>query len=340
MIIKEIKLKLKHYKLKNKLQTSNYIHKSRDSWIISIKDDLGNEGFGEASPISIFNNESIIESGYSLDGFKLALSDVNDEIDIEELILLSEVHTLNNPSAAFAIQTALFDLVSKINNKTISGYINQNSSLKLKCNGIYNLTSLDNYNTIKIKCGFRNLFDELELIESLSNKFNNSSFIIDLNQHYDLPKAIRFFKEVEKYNIKYIEQPIDKNNLLDIEELRYHSDIPIALDESVIDLASIEKILDQNAADIFILKPQSLGNYKNINKAIELVRQSNKIPILTCSLEGSIGRFATMHVAAINNIDWTCGLAMEKIYIHEKHSFPHIKDDQFILPKKNGLGML
>jgi len=340
MIIKEIKLELKHYYLKNKLQTSNYIHESRDSWIISIKDDLGNEGFGEASPLQIFNSESNLEAGYSLDGFKLALSDINDEIDIEELMLLSDVHTLNNPSAAFAIQTALFDLVSKVNKKTVSSYINQNSSLKLKCNGIYNLTNLENYSTIKIKCGFRNLFDELELIESLSKKFNNSSFIIDLNQNYDLPKAIRFFKEVEKYNIKYIEQPIDKDNLLDIEELRYHSDIPIALDESVIDITSIEKILDRNAADIFILKPQSLGTYKNINKAIELVKESNKIPILTCSLEGSIGRFATMHIAAINNIDWACGLAMEKIYIHEKHSFPHIKDDQFILPKKNGLGML
>ena len=42
-----------------------------------------------------------------------------DEIDIEELMLLSEVHTLNNPSAAFAIQTALFDLVSKVNKKTM-----------------------------------------------------------------------------------------------------------------------------------------------------------------------------------------------------------------------------
>ena len=85
MIIKEIKLELKHYALKNKLQTSNYVHESRDSWIISIKDDLDKEGFGEASPISIFNNESIIESGYSFHGFKLALSGVNDEIDIEEL---------------------------------------------------------------------------------------------------------------------------------------------------------------------------------------------------------------------------------------------------------------
>ena len=340
MIIKKIKLELKHYDLKNKLQTSNYVHESRDSWIISIKDNLGNEGYGEASPLPIFNNESTIEAGYSLDGFKLALSDVNDEIDIEELMLLSEVHTLNSPSAAFAIQTALFDLISKVNKKTISSYINQNSSLILKCNGIYSLTSLENYNTIKIKCGFRNLFDELELIESLSKKFNNSSFIIDLNQNYDLPKSIRFIKEVEKYNIKYIEQPIDKDNLLDIEELRYHSDIPIALDESVIDLESIEKILDQNAADIFILKPQALGTYKNINKAIKLVKESNKIPVLTCSLEGSIGRFATMHIAAINNIDWACGLAMEKIYIHEKHTFPHIKDGQFILPTKDGLGIL
>ena len=42
------------------------------------------------------------------------------------------------------------------------------------------------------------------------------SLIIDLNESYDLVKAIRFFKEVSKYNIEYIEQPIKQDNIEDL----------------------------------------------------------------------------------------------------------------------------
>ena len=173
-----------------------------------------------ASPIHPFNNESFEESGYCIEGFKLALSNINDDISLDELIILSNVHSLNAPSATFAIQTAIYDLLSKKNNKSLSAFMNKKSLTKVKSNGIYGLTSIKNYKTIKIKCGFRNLYNELELLDKLVNEHNsNISFILDLNQAYDLPKAIRFLKEIERFNIKYVEQPLAQNELEDLEQL-------------------------------------------------------------------------------------------------------------------------
>ena len=340
MIIKNLSLKAANYKMVHSLQSSSFTHDIRNSWIIKVIDNDGFIGYGEASPLPEFNMESFEESGYCLEGFKIALNNIDDEIDLDELIILSNVHTLNAPSASFAIQTALYDLFSKRNNQPFSKFLNSNSLLEIKSNGIYNLTTSKNYKIIKVKCGFRNLYDEIELLDSLvKNNNKDIRFILDLNQAYDLPKAIRFFKEIDRFNIKYIEQPLLKNELEDLEELRYHSNIPIALDESVTNIESINKILDKNAADIFILKPQSIGCFKKLNQAIKLIQSNAKQAVISSSLEGSIGRFSTMHMVAANNITNTCGLALEKIYEHENHIFPNISNGLFKISNKPGLGI-
>ena len=50
---------------------------------------------------------------------------------------------------------------------SLSKYLNPNASSHLEINGLYQLTSHENYKFIKLKCGFRNLYDELELIQKL-----------------------------------------------------------------------------------------------------------------------------------------------------------------------------
>ena len=340
MIIKDISLKVADYQMINNLQSFTFTHSIRSSWIIQITDNDDFIGYGEASPLPMFNIESFEESGYCLEGFKLAVSNIDDDINIEELLILSDIHTSNAPSACFAIQTALYDLSSKKNNKTFSQFINVQSLLRVQSNGLYDLTALNHYKVIKFKAGFRNLYDEIELLENLVAKFDSDiSFIIDLNQAYDLPKAIRFLKEIDRFNIKYIEQPLAKDQLEDLEELRYHSNIPIALDESVSDIDSINMVLDNNAADILVLKPQSIGSFKKINQAVKLIKSNNKKVIISSSLEGLIGRFCTMHLVAINQISDTCGLALEKIYEHENNIFPNIKNGILQIPNQIGLGI-
>ena len=340
MIIKDISLKATDYQMINKLTSSNFTHNIRNSWIIKITDSDGIIGYGEASPLPSFNIETFETSGYCLEGFKLATNHIDEEISLEELMILSNVHTLDAPSATFAIQTALYDLISKKNNQSLSGFINPDFLSQVKSNGIYNLTSLDKYKVIKLKCGFRNLYDEIELLDSLVQQTNSDiEFILDLNQAYDLPKAIRFLKEIDRFNIRYVEQPLEYDQLEDLEELRYHSDIPIALDESVTDIDSIDKILDSNAADVFILKPQSIGSFEKLNQAIELIKNNNKKAVITSSLEGAIGRFCTMHLVAANHITDTCGLALEKIYEHENNLFPKIENGIINIPDQAGLGI-
>ena len=340
MIIKNISISPHQYEILHYLETSSISHQKRDSWIIKITDYNGLVGVGEASPLPNINHETFNESGYALEGFRLAINGITDNIDDNEMMILVKAHTMHTPSAAFAIHTAIYDILSKQNKISLSKYLNAKSFSKLKINGIEGLTQSTNYTTIKVKCGFRNLYDEIEFLDTLSNKYNSKvKFIIDLNQAYDLSKAIRFLKEIEQFNIEYVEQPLHKDNIEDAAELRFHSDIPLALDESIHNIDTINYALDHNAADVFIIKPQVIGSFSVIEKAINIVRNAGKKVTLTSSLEGSIGRYSTMHLASLNKIDMCCGVAIEKIYIHEKHTFPNINSGVIEIPKTAGLGI-
>ena len=105
------------------------------------------------------------------------------------------------------------------------------------------------------------------------------------------------------------------------------------------DIDSIDKVLDSNAADVFILKPQSIGSFQKLNQAIELIKNNNKKAVITSSLEGVIGRFCTMHLVSANHITNTCGLALEKIYEHENNLFPKIENGIINIPDQAGLGV-
>ena len=196
MIIKEIKIYSKTHFIKTNLLTASYNHANRDSWIIEITNSNHITGYGEASPVPNFNNETYEQVGYSLEGFKLALKDIK-EIDVEEIFIMAKVHSFEVPSACFAIETAIYDILAKESKLPLNLYLNDNAHSKILVNGIYMLSDYKKYNIMKVKCGFRNLYDEIELLETLTEKYGESmKFILDLNESYDLPKAIRFSRKL------------------------------------------------------------------------------------------------------------------------------------------------
>ena len=170
MIIKDIVLISDEKKMLRNLQTASTIHSLRKSWIIKIisKDNI--IGYGEASILDGFNMGSFDEVGYALEGFKIAVRGIKDDIDLSELLILADVHTIYSSSAHFAVETALYDIESKINSKTLCSYLNTSAYTKVAMNGIEGITTHTKYNVIKIKAGFRNLYDEKKIFGKINIK--------------------------------------------------------------------------------------------------------------------------------------------------------------------------
>ena len=319
------------------LQTSNATYAYREGVWLKMKWE-NFSGFGEAAPLPGFSVENLNEVHYALEGFHQAIK--SEEMDVEELFKLVEVHSQNNPSVRFAIETAIHDLLSQDSDKSMSKNINPSALAEIKVNGMVGAhLPGDGFKVMKVKVGFNNLFDEIEHLKELTRSFGEDMlFRLDVNGAFDLPRAIRFCKEMEAFNIDYIEQPLPASELEDLAELQYHTEIPIAVDESLTDLKSAEKIIEEQAAQVFIIKPMVSGGFTESANIIEMAKSENIRSIITSSLETAIGRMACLNIAASNEINEVCGLATDYL-LNEDINSPHIDNGIIKLPNISGLGV-
>ena len=176
-------------------------------------------------------------------------------------------------------------------------------------------------------------------MEYLTESFGNDvQFRLDCNGSLDLPRAIRFCKEMKKFNIDYIEQSLPADNLEDLAELTYHTEIPIAVDESLTDFQSAEKIIDKQAAHVFVIKPMVSGGFTECKKIITLAQAENIRTVITSSIETAIGRTACLHLAAAIEITEACGLATGA-FLNEDKATPTIANGKIQLPDIPGVGL-
>ena len=182
--------------MKESFITSKNTYSNREGYIIKV---ASNEfvGFGDVCPLPKFNCENIKDTLYGLEKFKSAVLGVG-ELDENDIIEMIEIYLNGLPSCQFGLNTAIIDLRSKIVGIPFAKYLNKNYRNTIYSNGMESLHKpKDNFSVIKVKVGFRNLFDELEYLEYLKNKYGkNIKFRLDVNENFDLPRAIRFCKEV------------------------------------------------------------------------------------------------------------------------------------------------
>ena len=161
------------------LQTSGMTYTHREGvWLkLQWKDFIGS---GEAAPLQGFSRENLKEVHYALEGFHQSINGEN--YDKDDLLSLIDLHTKDIPSARFALESAVFDLLSQEANTSIAEFLNPNYKPQIFVNGIVGVhLPADGFNIMKVKVGFRNIFDEIENMEYLTDHYGKKiKFRLDL----------------------------------------------------------------------------------------------------------------------------------------------------------------
>ena len=329
------KIEIKEYE-KNFIDRTNLgsqKFESRFGWYIKLYS--GNLfGVGEAAPIPGISSESHEQAGYALNGFKVALEGLGYNINLEELLLLSEVHGFEVPSVQFAADCAIYDLFSKSSKQDLAEYLNPNYLKSININSIYSdRARIDEINTqfLKIKINELNIFSIKERLDKIISKYpSRTKLRLDFNESLDLVRAIRICKELKPYNIDYIEQPLNREDINDTHDLRMSVNIPIALDEAVTNYKSVENIVQEGAADVIIIKPMLTGNFKTIKKIIDYCRSEGIRTVITSSFETSIAQSHIVNLISALEIKEHCGIYNIKLF---KDDFlESINKDQISIP--------
>ncbi len=141
---------------------------------------------------------------------------------------------------------------------------------------------------------------------------------LDANEAWSLEQGVAILSQCVQHAIQYVEQPLPASKLKAMHTLRQAVSIPLAADEALYNLESAERILDHEAADILIIKPQLAGGLRVGRQIIQLAAKRGVQSVITSTIEAGIGVAAALHLAAASpEISLECGLATLNLLVDD-----------------------
>ena len=92
---------------------------------------------------------------------------------------------------------------------------------------------------------------------------------VDFNESLPTDEAIGFIRQLERYDLTLVEQPVARNRIDDLAAIRRGIGIRLMADESVVGPASLIEIIRREAADLVKVKVMKQGG---LTRTIEMVR--------------------------------------------------------------------
>lgn len=309
--------------------TSRGVLKVKDSWIIQATDNSQIIGTGEAS---------LIEK-LSPDDPSLVHKTLNE---ISSKVVPSSSISIDLPSVKFAIEMLergiktnqpfnLFDNSFSQGKKgiPINGLIWMGEKrfmleqIKSKLN--------EGFTCIKLKIGAIKFEEEIDLLSYIRQQYSKSdiSIRVDANGAFSNRGALEKLKRLSDLDIHSIEQPIRQGQWDEMAGLCELTPIPIALDEELIGIQTIEQrqqLLQTIQPQYIILKPSLLGGWKESENWIDLAKAHDIGWWVTSALESNIGLNAISQWVGSLSTTMPQGLGTGGLYTNNINSPLLIRD--------------
>lgn len=172
---------------------------------------------------------------------------------------------------------------------------------------------------IKLKIGAIDFEKELGLLRFIRQHFDENTIEIrvDANGAFALNEALIKLNQLSEYKLHSIEQPIAKNHTDRMAELCEITPLPIALDEELIGVFSLEEkriLLEKIRPQFIILKPSLIGGFRGTKQWINLAEELQIKWWITSALESNIGLNAIAQWTYLQNNMMPQGLGTGGLY--------------------------
>lgn len=266
----------------------------------------GYTGYGEASlpPYLGETHESVIAF---LNRAKSVLESYEESADPVEILKEIDAIAENNTAAKAGIDIALCDLLSKSQNKTVFEYFGFEAPVPRSTSVTISIGDLDiisqkldeflDFNILKIKLGHEN---DKKIISTIRN-YSSKPMVVDVNQGWtDKYKALEMIKWLEDKNVIFIEQPMPKENLVDMAWVTERSSIPTIADESFKRYADLSVV--KNAFSGINIK---LMKCTGLFEAVRIINEANALGLkinLGCMTESCCAIAAATQISS--KVNW------------------------------------
>jgi len=285
----------------------------RSGFLLELTDDEGRVGLGDAAPWPGFGIETSGSAGHALRGAMRKLLGLPADAfprAIAQLTSLAPVAAA--PAARHAIDLALHDLLAQRAGVPIAQFLGASGALtRVPANATIPRVGPERTaelaaaavaggaRTIKLKVGGVPVAQDVARVRALREAVGPEIRLrLDANQEWTAEEAIEALRALAPFGLEYAEQPVSAEALADLARVRRESGVPIAADEAVRDLGSARHVLEEEAADILIVKPMVLGGLEAARIVTAQARARDVGVVVTSLLESVVGRTGALHFAA------------------------------------------
>lgn len=292
------------------LQTSHGVWAVREGAIISLTDSTGQVSQGEIAPLAWFGSERLSEA-----------IDFCDSLDGS--VTTAQISAIPDrlPCCQFAFETALSNFVTPGAARDIT----PTQIAALLPTGGLALSQWENayqrgHRTFKWKIGTADIDQEQQWWRSLITQLPaNCKLRLDANAGLSRAAAIAWLELIDRYaheptahghgSVEWLEQPLGVGQFRVMQALSEQYVTPLALDESIANLAQIQTCYAQGWRGVYVVKPAIVGSPQRL---LELVKQLQLDVVGSSVFETTVGYSAALNLSQmIQNPDRAYGFGTQ-----------------------------
>ncbi|MGD0198154.1 MAG: mandelate racemase/muconate lactonizing enzyme family protein [Solirubrobacteraceae bacterium] len=321
-------------------RTAHGMLRTRELIEVTLHDDEGRVGRGEAAPLESYDDVTIEAVASALESFARVVARRPAGAPRNLLDRCREVVDL--PQALAAIDLAIWDLAGKRAERPVCELLSDTPAAQVPVNATIAASELGaavsaaraavaaGYDTVKLKVGFD---DDLERVRAVREAIGpGASLRLDANAAWSVEQAAALLDRLGEFALELVEEPV--HGLEAMADLRRRVPVRIALDES----AALPGALTARVADAICLKLARCGGIGGLLAAASLVRASGAEVYIASTYDGPLGIAAALHAAAALAPLPPCGLATLELFSNAASPFP-VRGGAIAVPRGPGLGV-
>ena len=291
----DINLSLRTLHFKRPARTSRGAYSERRIILLTATDKEGRRiGLGECAPLPDLSSDR--DAYPTLSSVAQLIRQALDAEDYTEFLR-------PYPALLFALESAIHDYRQS---PSLYDTPFARSEVGIPFNGLIWMSSpdemlaqikqklLQGFHCIKLKIGANNWDEELALIRKVRSRYSPESLElrVDANGAFNPDTAMKRLEALAALGIHSIEQPIAQYQWKEMAALCADSPLPIALDEELIGVTSLEEkrlLLDTIRPQYIVLKPTLHGGMSGTMEWVSEARQRGIGSWMTSALESNVG---------------------------------------------------
>jgi L-alanine-DL-glutamate epimerase-like enolase superfamily enzyme len=317
--------------------------KERELLAVTLADEDGPTGYGEAAPLEQYDGVSIERVESALERYKQVLDDAKEMTGVQMIEACRRARDL--PQALAAIDMALWDRAGKRAGKPIAALLTDTPASAVDVNATIGATDRrgaaqqaeeaveTGYGCIKLKVGTGDDAARVAAVRAAAGV--EIALRLDANGAWTVQEAVRAIETLAPAGLELVEEPT--HGLQNVRAVRERVSTRIAIDET----ASEHGALGAGVADAVCLKIGGCGGISGLLAAATLVRASGAEAYVASTLDGPLGIAAALHAAAAlasRGPVPPCGLATLGMFEDVEDQLP-VDGGRIELPSAPGLGV-